>query len=221
MELVDAIINRRSCRAFKADPVPLDLLKDIMETALHAPSWANTQPWEFAVATGEKLAAIRKGFLDRGDREPQSEVARPYEFPEPYLSRIQALAPKGFTPTKEDMVQRRIRNYENYGAPAVIYVLVDQIMLCQSGGTNVWSMYDCGAAAQSIMLLATNYGLATVTQAQSVVFPDIIRTVLDIPLSKLIAIGVAIGYPDWEDPANQMRTEREPLEKVVTWHGFE
>lgn len=221
MEVTEAIKERRSARAFKADPVPRDVLKEIMEQAIHAPSWANTQPWEFAIATGKPLAAIQKGFLERGEQEPRSEVARPCEFPEPYLSRIQALAPKGFTPTKEDMEQRRIRNYKNYGAPAVIYVLIDQSMFHQSKGINVWSVYDCGSTVQNIMLLATNYGLATVAQAQAVIYPDIIRSVIDIPIEKLIAIGIAIGYPNWEDPANKMRTEREPLDKVATWYGFE
>jgi nitroreductase len=221
MDVVEAIKERRSVRAFKSDPVPLELLKRIMEQALRAPSWANTQPWEFAVVTGTQLEAIQKGFLARGEQEPQSEVARPYEFPEPYLSRIQALAPKDFTPTREAMDQRRIQNHKNYGAPAVIYVLIDQSMFYQSKGINVWSAYDCGSAVQNIMLLATSYGLGTVAQAQSVVYPDIIRSVVHLPAEKLIALGVAIGYPDWENPANQMRTQREPLDKVVTWYGFE
>ena len=38
--------------------------------------------------------------------------------------------------------------------------------------------------------------------------------------SKLIALGVAIGYPDWDNPANATRTKREPLDKVVAWYGF-
>ncbi len=221
MDVIEAIKERKSVRAFKSDPVPLELLKKIMEQALHAPSWANTQPWEFAVAMGKPLEAIQKGFLERGEQEPHSEVARPYEFPEPYLSRIQALAPKGFVPTKEAMDQRRIQNYKHYGAPTVIYVLINQSMFHQSKGVNVWSVYDCGSAVQNIMLLATSYELGTVAQAQAVIYPDIVRNVMGIPIEKLIAIGVAIGYPDWENPANQMRTQREPLDKVVTWHGFE
>ena len=100
MEVAEAIRQRRSVRAFKPDPVPKKLLRKIIEAALWAPSWANTQPWEFAVVTGKTLESIQEAFLERGEQEPLSEVARPYEFPEPYLSRIQALAPKGFTPPR-------------------------------------------------------------------------------------------------------------------------
>jgi len=71
------------------------------------------------------------------------------------------------------------------------------------------------------MLLATSYGLGTVAQAQSVVHPDIIRKALNIPESKLIALGIAIGYPDWDNPVNQVQRQREPLDKVAQWHGFD
>jgi nitroreductase len=221
MDITEAIRQRKSIRAFKPDPVPLDMLKKIIEPALRAPSWANTQPWEFAIATGKPLAEIQNGFIERGEQEPASEIARPYEFPEPYLSRIKALAPKGVEPTREDMELRRVQNFRNYGAPAVIYLLIGRIFFYQEKGINAWSLYDCGSVVQNIMLLATSYGLGTVAQAQSVVYPDIIRKVLKIPESKLIALGIAIGYPDWEDPVNQVQRQREPLDKVASWYGFD
>jgi nitroreductase len=220
MDVVEAIRERKAVRAFKPDPVSQDMLKQIVEQAVRAPSWANTQPWEFAIVTGKQLREIQKGFLERGEQEPRSEVPRPYEFPEPYLSRIQALAPKGWTATKENMDLRRIQNYKNYGAPAVIYLLVDRIMFYQSKGINVWSLYDCGSVVENIMLLATHYGLGTVAQAQSVIYPDIIRKVISIPESKLIALGIAIGYPDWDNPITQSRTQREPLGNIAKWYGF-
>jgi len=221
MDVVEAIRERKSVRAFKPNPISQDMLRQIVEQALRAPSWANTQPWEFAIVTGKPLEEIQKGFLARGEQEPRSEVARPYEFPEPYLSRIQALAPKNWTPTKENMDFRRIQNFRNYGAPAVIYLLVDRTMFYQSKGINVWSLYDCGSVVQNIMLLATNYGLVTVAQAQSVIYPDIIRKVVEIPESKLIALGIAIGYPDLDIPVTQSRTQREPLDDVAKWYGFD
>jgi nitroreductase len=70
------------------------------------------------------------------------------------------------------------------------------------------------------MLLATNYGLGTIAQAMAVVYPDIIRQELGIPEDKLIALGIAIGYPDRADPVNQDRRTREPLDKVAKFYGF-
>ena len=221
MDVEDAIRRRKSIRAFKPDPVPREMVRNILEQALRAPSWANTQPWEFVVVTGKQLRDIQRAYLERGEQEPRSEVARPYEFPEPYLSRREGLTPKGTALTPEYMEYRRVQNFKNYGAPVVIYVLIDRSMFHQSKGINVWSVYDCGSVVQNIMLLATANGLGTIAQAQSVIYPDIIRNVVDIPASKLIALGIAIGYPDRENPVNQQSREREPLDSISRWYGFD
>ncbi len=222
MDVVDAIKERKSYRAFKSDPVPLDMVRKIMEQALRAPSWANTQPWEFAVATGEKLEEIEEGFVKKGVQEAYNEVARPYEYPEPYMSRIRALQPKDRKEmTKEEMDAHQFENFRHYGASTCIYLLVGKPIFQQSRGINVWSLYDSGSAVQNIMLLATSYGLGTIAQAQAVVYPDIIRKVLGIPGDKLIALGIAIGYPDWDNPINKSRTAREPLDEVAKFYGFD
>lgn len=223
MDIVETIKARKSIRAFKPDPVPQDVLKEIIEQALRAPSWANTQPWEFAIASGKKLKEIQEGFVERGmPQDSTVDVARPYEYPEPYMARIRALAPKDRAEmTREEMEARTIDNFRHYGAPAVIYLLVGRDFFYQSKGINVWSLYDCGSAVQNIMLLATNKGLGTIAQAQAVAYVDIVRKVLGIPESRLIALGIAIGYPDWDNPINQSRTQREPLDSVATWYGFD
>jgi hypothetical protein len=79
---------------------------------LSGPRHGPTQPWEFAVVAGEKLRAIQKAYLERGEQEPQSEIARPYEFPEPYLSRREGLTPKGTALTAEYLEYRRVQNQE-------------------------------------------------------------------------------------------------------------
>jgi len=222
MDVVQAINERFAARAYKSDPVPLDLMRKIIKQALRAPSWANTQPWEFAIATGKKLKAIQDGFVKRGVQEPKSEVPRPYDFPEPYMSRIRALQPKDRKEmTKEEMEERFMVNFKHYGAPVCIYLLVGRNFLYQEKGINVWSLYDSGSVVQNIMLLATNYGLGTIAQAQAVVYPDIIRKTLGIPEDKLIALGIAIGYPDRDNPINKERRDREPLDKVAKFYGFE
>ena len=102
----------------------------------------------------------------------------------------------------------------------MIYLLTGREFYYQSKGLNVWALYDCGAVVENIVLLATKYGLGTIVQAQAAAYPDILRRVLDIPESKIVLLGIAIGYPEWDNPINQFRTEREPLESITTWHGF-
>jgi nitroreductase len=220
MEISEAINQRRSVRAFKPDPVSQDVLKKILEESLRAPSWANTQPWEFAVVTGKPLEEIREGFLQSLSTSPSPDVPRPPEFPERYANRIRVLDRQNRLATPKDWEIRRFQNFKHYGAPAVIYLLTAKEFYYQTKGLNVWALYDCGAVVQNIMLLATKYGLGTIAQAQAVIYPAVLRRVLSIPESKIIILGIAIGYPDWDNPINQFRTEREALDSIASWHGF-
>ena len=228
MDVVQAIKERKSIRAFKPDQVPLDLLKKILEQAMRAPSWANTQPWEFAVVTGKKLKVIQDACIARGVasvQSSQSEVARPYDFPEPYASRIKAMQIKerrGRTTelNPEEMEARMVNNFRHYGATTCIYLLIGKNYFHQEKGINVWGMYDSGSVAQNIMLLAVNYGLGTIAQAMAVVFPDIIHKELGIAEDKLVALGIAIGYPDWDNEITKDFRDREPLDTMAAFYGF-
>lgn len=229
MDLEKAIKERKSIRAFKPDQVPLDLLKKIIEQAQRAPSWANTQPWEFAVVSGKKLKNIQEAFVKRGPgamQTSQSDVARPGDFPEPFMSRIKKMQVKenrGRTAAlkPEEMAERMNKNFRNYGATTCIYLLVNKNFTYQEKGPNMWSLFDCGAVEQTIMLLATACGLGTVAQAMAVVYPDIIRKELKLPDDKLIALGIAIGYPDWKNQVNEDFRDREPLDEICKFYGFE
>jgi nitroreductase len=227
MDIREAISQRKSIRAFKPDPVPQEVLSEIMELALRAPSWENTQPWELAVVSGIELENIKRGFIEVVAKDTTVDIARPQQFPEPYNTRRRTVGIKLFEVKgiqREDKEKRdswRLQGLKNFDSPSVIYIYIDHSLYFQADGLNVWPIFDCGSVAENIMLLATHYGLGTVAQAQAVTFPDILRKVLKIPDSKLMVLGIAIGYPDWDDPVNQFRTEREPLDKTAKWYGFD
>ena len=54
-EVLDAIMQRRSIYQFKPEPVPTEKITSILEAGRWAPSYANTQPWEFITVTDSKL----------------------------------------------------------------------------------------------------------------------------------------------------------------------
>jgi nitroreductase len=220
MDISEAISQRKSIRAYKPDPVPMDILKRLLEESIRAPSWANTQPWEFAVATGKPLENIREEFLAKASTSPSPDVPRPPAFPERYAARIRVLDKQNRLVTQRDWESRRVQNFRHFGAPAVIYLLTRREFYFQAKGLNVWALYDCGAVVENIMLLATKQGLGTVVQAMAAAYPQVLRKILEIPESKIIILGIAIGYPDWDNPINNFRTEREPLDTIATWHGF-
>jgi len=63
MDIITAIRTRRSVRKFKRDPVPLDLLKNIIEMATWAPSATNRQGWRFIIVDDPK---IKQEMIDNG-----------------------------------------------------------------------------------------------------------------------------------------------------------
>lgn len=227
MELTEAINQRRSIRAFKSTPVPRDILKDILEKACRAPSGINMQPWGFVVATGKKLEEIKRGFSARLDDLPSTDVPTLGQFPDPYDGRrrelhksmldIQGIARED----REGRKNWRLKALNLFGAPTAIYLYMDRGMYTDGTIVNAWPFYDLGAVTENILLLATARGLGTVVLMQAVFYPDILRKVLAIPDSKLIFVGIAIGYADGESPINQLRTGRIPLDEAARWQGFE
>ncbi len=55
MEVFEAIKNRYSCRSYRAENIPEDKLKKILEAARLAPSAHNSQEWKFVVVKDEEI----------------------------------------------------------------------------------------------------------------------------------------------------------------------
>ena len=82
MKAAEAIRLRKSTRGYKPDPVPKEILTEILETASRAPSSMNSQPWEVKVMTGKVLDEVRRGNVEllTAGREFSSEFApKPFE----------------------------------------------------------------------------------------------------------------------------------------------
>ena len=54
LTVMEAIAQRRSVRNFKPDPLPPEVLKQLLEAARLAPSGSNIQPWRFLVVTDSR-----------------------------------------------------------------------------------------------------------------------------------------------------------------------
>lgn len=224
MDVLAAINQRHSVRAFKPDPVPPDTLKKIVEGALRAPSASNSQPWEFAVVSGAKLEEIKKAYLENSTTMPNLDVPIPFTYPEPWISRRSAVMAGVLEKMGVARDDKKTRaewgqwGFKLWGAPSCIYVMVDSAFHHADNGTNVWNIFDCGLVTQNIMLLATAGGLGSIPAIIPVLYPDIQRRVLGLPASKLMVLGIPIGYEDEGHPANKFRSAREPLEKVAHFY---
>ena len=84
-----------------------------------------------------------------------------------------------------------------------------------------YAILDAGLFLENFILTALSYGLGTCVEMAVVLYPDVLRQTLKIPESKLILCGVAVGYPDEENPSYEFRSEREPLDSFASWFGFD
>ena len=65
------------------------------------------------------------------------------------------------------------------------------------------------------------YGLETCVEIQAVMYQKGLRKYTDIPQNKKFVIGIAIGYPDENFPANSVKSDRAELDEITSWYGFE
>lgn len=66
MEALQALTTRRSVRVYRADPVPRDLVEQVLEAARHAATANNVQPWEFMVVTDRAMRQRLTAATDHG-----------------------------------------------------------------------------------------------------------------------------------------------------------
>jgi len=217
MELNEAVLGRRSIRAFLPDPVPREKIRKIVELARWAPSWGNTQPWEIVVADGEKTSRLAEAFVEEltAGKPVRSDLPMPTDFPEVNKSRYTGLGRDLLTylGVARDDAEGRMQHYLNmfrfFGAPAVIYLAMD-------GRLNVpYACLDFGSIGTTICYAAFQEGLGTIYLAASMQYPDIVRNVLEIPEDKKVVIGIATGFPHPEAPAALFRSSRAPVEEIL------
>lgn len=221
MNVIDAIEQRRSIRAFTPRPVNRDVLLKIVAAANRAPSWADTQPWEVFVAVGEALDRLRERFLSYYEAGVPmvGDIPRPKEWPPGPQQRMMDFvqdrcATLGVVPG--DTTHRELsirRNLEFFGAPAVAF-------LCLHKDLTPWSYFDMGLYAQSLMLAAMEYSVGSVVAVNFAAYPDIIREELGVPQEYAVMIGIALGYEDPDNIENRCRSIRRPVEQATTFCGF-
>lgn len=224
MTVTEAIATRRSIRAFTDQPVDRAVLTRVLEKAQRAPSGGNTQPWHGIVLTGAPLQRL----FDRVAQDlpkGRAAFAPEYHVYPPELDGNYELRRRGVGEDmygalqipREDKTARLMwfaRNFQAFGAPVLMLVHTPKYM-----GPPQWS--DIGMWLQSIMLLLREDGLDSCPQEAWAVYAPQIREVVDIPDDHTFFCGLAIGYRDPDDPVNQFRVARAPIDEAVRWEGWQ
>ena len=226
MNVVEAIRSRKSIRGYRPDGVSKDLLENLLEIAAQAPSSRNIQPWKANIIAGEVLEKIKRdnvqqlcaGVGPHADVliENQNEVQEPA-----FRQRQIAVAKQLFRAMgiqREDMKGRTewlFRGFRFFDAPAAI------ILSSSPALTEAVMAFNIALFAQTFCLAAMDFQLGTCIAQQGVSYPEVIRHHTGMPESERIIIGISVGYPDPAFAANDVLTEREPVNAFAQWHGFE
>ena len=132
----DMVRERRSVRGYRTDPVPREVIVDIIDIAQGAPSSMNTQPWHFHVLTGEPLDLIRQGNTDRmvNGAAPQREIPLNHGYEGVHRKRQIEIAVQLFEAMgiawedKERRYDWAMRGFRQFDAPVSIVVTCDRTL---------------------------------------------------------------------------------------------
>lgn len=213
MKVSDALIARKSTRAYLPKEVEQEKIERILNAARHAPSGTNTQPWQVAVVRGEtkkKLQQAMEATFRGGEKGKMDYAYYPENWQEPYKGRRKACGLQLYSTlgiTRDDKARQRDQwaaNYRAFDAPVMLLCFMDAVM--ETG-----SYVDYGLFLQSIMLMAVEEGLATCPQAALGEYPALAKSMLGYPPDSTLLCGIALGYEDKEAPVNSYRTPREDI----------
>lgn len=224
MEFDEVVLGRRSIRGFKQDPVPKDVLREIVTLATRAPSSMNTQPWNLHVVTGEPLERIRKGNTENNlAGVPASREIRQHGAYEGVHRKRQIdIARQLFDAMGiewTDKVRRKdwvMRGFRQFDAPVSIVITFDKDL-----ENNDIAIFDCGAVVNCLVNSAWSKGLGAVINGQGIMQSPVVREHARIPDNEVIMSCVAMGYPADEFAANDVVSVRRPVDDVISFVGFD
>jgi len=75
MEALEAILTRRSIRRYTEEPIPEEVVRQLLEAAMSAPSAGNQQPWQFVVINDRQILNEVPKFHPYASMLAQAKVA--------------------------------------------------------------------------------------------------------------------------------------------------
>ncbi len=203
MDLDRSIKGRRSIRKYQLEEIPQELLEEVIETALWAPSGTNRQNWELVVVRGKE----RDRLLEI--------VSKSQEYILPYLKEL----------FPEKIIKISLQVFKDLGgAPVVILIYIPKDVIGYERDSGDQERYhlefnrynhllSAAALIQNILLAAYSKGLGTCWMTGPKYVEKEINELLNITDKELVSI-IPIGYPDQSPPAPPRK------EGVIKWVGF-
>lgn len=197
MSVYEAIMTRRDVRKFRSDPIPDEVLDRILSAAHHAPSVGYSQPWRFLkIRSLETRRKVRELF-----DAANAEAREAYE-------------------------GERQRLYDSFKLEGILESPLNLCVLCDERGSDpVLGAQSIPATVRlSTTLAIQNLWLAARAEGVgvgwvSIVDPEALRELLDLPDGVSIVAYLCVGRPEDQLEKPMLETSgwkpRRPLDEVV------
>lgn len=189
--------SRRSIRRYRPDPVPRDLIEQVLTAAIWAPSAHNRQPWRFAVVTEAAAKATLASAMGARLRRDLKADGVP-----------EAL-----------IVQDAQRSYERLiNAPVLIVVSLTMMDMDtypderRQQNEYLMAVQSTAMAGQNLLLAAHTSGLGACWLCAPLFAPDVVRAALTLPDDWQPQGLITLGFP-----AETKEKPRRPLGEMVLW----
>jgi nitroreductase len=216
MNVTDAVLSRSSIRSFLSNPVPDQLIKDLLEKSSRAASGGNLQPWKIFVINNSSMSNFLEFQKNWTKPETPAYDIYPPKLKEPYRTSRFELGEQMYEllgigrDDKDARIAQVMKNFQFFGAPCAFFCFVDRQM-----GPPQWS--DLGMFLQTFMLLAKEAGLDTCAQEAWSMKHDSVSTFVKADDTDILFCGMAIGYRDDTALVNSLESKRRPLKE---WAKF-
>lgn len=215
---LSALLHRRhSCRGFLPDQVADDLIEQIVTTAGRVPSWCNAQPWQVVVTKGGETDRFRAALAaDIATGVVAPDLDWPLGYSGPARSRRKTCGLQLYEAVgvargdRAASAAQMMRNYDLFDAPHVAIITSPREL-------GPYGAVDCGAFVTAFTLAAEALGVASIPQAAIVQNGKFVRDWFGIGDDRLAVCGISFGYRNETHPANGFRTDRAPLDEILSY----
>ena len=175
-ELMREILKRRSIRDFSSEEIPDMVIKNVLKTAMAAPSGANKQPWKFVVVKDENIK--RKIRIAAEEEEKKFYEQRATE---DWLKDLNKFGTDWNKPFLEV-------------APALIIVFRQSYDYSERGKRkNYYVNESVGIACGFLLMALQNAGLVSLTHTPSPM--GFLERILERPKNEKAYLLIPIGFP--------------------------
>lgn len=203
--LLEGLSTTRAIRRYTDEPIPDDVLRDILFAATRAPSGSNRQPFRFVVLTDSDQAKQAKSMISKGARSVWAGKRKADRYDQ--RSGADESSPKARMARTMDAY---VENFDK--VPALILpCLVRYREPAPMEGASVYP------AVQNLLLAARALGYGgVITGFHSMVNKEL-KSLLSIPEEVFIACTITLGKP----AGKHGPVRRRPMSELVYQDGWE